>query len=229
MNQGRTQRRQGRQTAPARRSLRWFSIAFAVVALGGVALLATLLLSGRASVATADLRGFAVRGAADAPVTVVEYADYQCPGCGVFATTQEPQLTQQYIDTGKVRLVFHDFPLTRIHPNAVAAAEAARCAGDQGQYWAMHDMLYRNQGQWAERVPPTAQFAVYGQQLGLDGAAFTQCLADGTHTAAIQAAEQAALAANIPQTPTFVVDGTLVTDMAQLIPTIDAALAAKGK
>jgi|SRR5436309_4597280 len=80
-------------------------------------------------------------GLTDAPVTVVEFSDYQCPFCGRFYSTTLPALKRDYIDTGKVRYVFRDYPLDQIHPQARKAAEAAHCAGDQGKYWEMHDRL----------------------------------------------------------------------------------------
>ena len=84
-------------------------------------------------------------GRPDAPVTLVEFSDYQCPFCGRFFSATLSTLKRDYIDTGKVRYVFRDYPLAQIHPQARKAAEAAHCAGDQGKYWEMHDRLFRNQ------------------------------------------------------------------------------------
>ena len=75
-------------------------------------------------------------GAPEAPLTLIEFSDYQCPFCRRFAETTLPLLKRDYIETGKLRYVFRDFPLDRLHPQARKAAEAAHCAGDQGQYWA---------------------------------------------------------------------------------------------
>ncbi|NTW02556.1 MAG: thioredoxin domain-containing protein, partial [Oscillochloris sp.] len=75
--------------------------------------------------------GYYYKGSPDAPIKVVEYADYQCPGCGEFDRTLAPLIDRDYVATGKVQFIYHELPLTSIHPNAQAAAEAARCAGDQ--------------------------------------------------------------------------------------------------
>jgi len=88
-----------------------------------------------------------VRGSADAPVTIVEFSDFQCPYCARVEPTVE-QVMQQY--QGKVKLYFRDFPLSSIHPYAEQAAEASRCAGEQGKYWEYHDMLYQKQTEWAQ-------------------------------------------------------------------------------
>ncbi len=80
-----------------------------------------------------------------APVTLIEFSDYQCPFCGAFYKNTEITLKKDYVDTGKVKLVYRDFPLTQIHPGAQKGAEAARCAGDQGKYWEFHDGVFSNQ------------------------------------------------------------------------------------
>lgn len=165
------------------------------------------------------------RGSANAPVTVIEFADFQCPACGTFATTLEPAIVKDYIDTGKVKFVYHDFPLTQ-HKNAVPAAEAARCANDQKAFWPMHDLLYANQAQWENSTQPGTIFAGYASQLKLDRGAYDQCVSSGTYRAALQTAYDASLKAGINQTPTFLIDGKVYFTN-QLRGAIDAALAAK--
>lgn len=90
----------------------------------------------------------AVKGDANAPVTIIEFTDYQCPFCSRHFEQTFGQIESEYIDTGKVKYVVRDFPLG-FHPNAQKAAEAAECAGDQGRYWEMHDQLFSNQGEWS--------------------------------------------------------------------------------
>ena len=100
-------------------------------------------------------------GKPDAPVTLIEFSDYQCPFCADdFSKARSPHSRRTYIDTGKVRYVFRDFPLDSLHPQARKAAEAAHCAGEQGKYWEMHDTLFKNQRgsqgrQSARRLPAT--------------------------------------------------------------------------
>ena len=94
----------------------------------------------RTSVADAPMLG-----RADAPVTLVEFSDYQCPFCQRFFATTLSAIKKHYVDTGKVRYVFRDFPLDQLHRQARKAAEAVHCAGDHGKYWEMHDLLFQNQ------------------------------------------------------------------------------------
>lgn len=86
-----------------------------------------------------------VEGKVNAPVTLVEFSDYQCPFCSRYYQDAEKQIRQNYIETGKVKFYFRDYPLTQIHIGAQKAAEAARCAGDQGKYWEYHDIVFENQ------------------------------------------------------------------------------------
>ena len=153
-------------------------------------------------------------GRPDAPVTLVEFSDYQCPFCQRFFLTTLPALKKDYIDTGKVRYVFRDFPLDQIHPQARKAAEAVHCAGDQGKYWEMHDVLFGNQ---QALQPP--KLSEHARALGLDGARFDQCLTSGTHAARVHQGLTDGQAAGVQGTPGFVVakttpgdtvDGTLV-------------------
>lgn len=84
-------------------------------------------------------------GSTSAKVTLIEFSDYQCPFCARHFTQTEGQLKKEYIDTGKVKFYYRDFPLSQIHPGAQKAAEAARCAGDQNKYWEYHDLVFQNQ------------------------------------------------------------------------------------
>lgn len=152
-------------------------------------------------------------GKADAPVTVIEYADYQCPGCAFYSTNLEAPFEKDYIETGKVRLIFHDFPLP-MHANAISAAVAARCAGEQSTtaYWQMHDMLYINQRQWSD-IPPREvnnQFATYASQLSLDAPAYAKCLSDSAVTDVVLTNQKASNALGLPGTPSFAVNGVVV-------------------
>lgn len=156
---------------------------------------------------TAD--GFNFRGREDAPVTVTEYADFQCPGCAYFATSVGAAFDKEYVESGQVKFVYHEYPL-RGHPNAVPAAEAARCAADQGGFWKMHDMLFLNQRQWSGLASPEAQFAAYAGQLGLDKTAFQQCMDSGTHRDTIMAAQAAGDALKLTGTPSFAVNDQVV-------------------
>jgi hypothetical protein len=96
-----------------------------------------------------------VKGNPNAKLTLIEFSDYQCPFCRRHAENTLPSLDKEYIATGKVRYVFHDFPLEAIHPQAFKAAEAAHCAGEQQKYWEMHGRLFANQQAWRRRSFPS--------------------------------------------------------------------------
>lgn len=213
----------------SKNNMRTLYIGLGVLAVVAVAVIALVALPNRGqSVAVStELSSFPAKGSPEAPVTVVEYADFQCPGCAYFATNLEAGITQDYVDTGKVRFIYHEMPLNQ-HRNAIPAAEAARCANDQGKFWDMHALLFANQQQWASQARPGPQFGVYAQQLGLDQAAFDQCVSSGKYRATIQAAQRAAFGAGIQSTPTFVIDGQTY-GANDLRGAIDAALAAKGQ
>jgi protein-disulfide isomerase len=149
-----------------------------------------------------------VLGAADAPVTVVEFTDYQCPFCRRFVQTTFPALKRDYIDTGKLRWIVRDMPLG-FHQNAHQAAEAAHCAGDQGKYWEMRDTLFQNNSKLgAEQLPG------YAREIGLDIDAFSACLASNRHQAQIDQSSQEAVRVGITGTPSFIIgtsDGDTVS------------------
>jgi protein-disulfide isomerase len=142
-------------------------------------------------------------GPADAPVTIVEFSDFQCPYCGRFATQTLPQIKQAY--EGKILFVFRDFPLSSIHANAEKAAEAAGCANDQGKFWEYHDILYSNQS-----ALDVASLKSYASQLGLDTATFDECLDSGAHAQEIQKDVQDGTSYGVNGTPAFFVNGLLV-------------------
>ena len=138
-------------------------------------------------------------GSADAPVTVVEFTDYQCTYCLRFIQQTFPRLKEKYIDTGKVRWVVRDMPLG-FHKNAHKAAQAAHCAREQDKFWEMREVLFANARKLEEENLPN-----YAQILGLDMMAFDACLASDRHLAAIDKSMQDAGSVQITGTPTFVV------------------------
>jgi protein-disulfide isomerase len=143
-------------------------------------------------------RGFA-RGPKDAPVTIVEFSDFQCPFCKT-ATATIKQVLDKY--PGKVRLVFRDYPLASLHPQAPKAHEAARCAGDQAKFWEYHDVLF-------ERSPKIApqDLKQYAQELKLNATAFDQCLDSGKYTAEVDKDFQEGVGLGLTGTPSFFING----------------------
>ena len=169
--------------------------------------------------------GYAYKGSPDAPVTVIEYGDFQCPSCAAFATQQEVAFDQRYIETGKVRFIYHDFPLPQ-HNNAVIAAAAARAAGEQGKFWPMHDLLFARQRAWSSSSAIQPLLISYAEAIGLDRQAFEQALTSETFVPALEAARQQSEQRGVQATPTFEVNGRLV-DASQLEAAIAAALQAR--
>ncbi|MEK6917674.1 MAG: DsbA family protein [Nanoarchaeota archaeon] len=169
----------------------------------------------------------AMTGKKDAKVTIVEFSDYQCPFCGRFWTDTLPQIQKNYIDTGKARLVFRDFPLNSIHPFAQKAAEAVECARKQGGdvvYFKMHDKLFANQG--ALDVPSLKKYA---QELGLDATKFATCLDSGETALEVQKDSTEGQSYGVQGTPAFFVNGKLISGAQPFTAfqqAIDAALAA---
>jgi len=119
-----------------------------------------------------------VKGSPDAPVTVVEFSDFQCPFCSRFFEQTLPLIEENYIDTGKIKFVYKDLPLDNLHPNARAAHIAAECADEEGKFWEYHDVLFEKQAGWRSLVSSDlditlSQFAV---DLGMQAASFESCM-----------------------------------------------------
>ncbi|MBP6017188.1 MAG: thioredoxin domain-containing protein [Candidatus Promineofilum sp.] len=154
-----------------------------------------------------DTEGAYSVGNDDAPVVIVEFTDYQCPFCSRHFLQTYPQIKAEYVDTGKVRYVFMDFPLSSIHPQAQMAAEAARCVGEQGAYLTMHDMLFARQQEWGGRDDAAQIFSGYVAELELDTAAFDDCLQSGRQESAVLADLERGVALGINGTPGFFING----------------------
>jgi protein-disulfide isomerase len=142
------------------------------------------------------------KGPADAPVTLVEFSDFQCPFCARVIPTLD-QVTAKYGD--KVRLVFRQFPLD-IHPQAPKAAEASLCANDQGKFWQMHDAMFQDQKKLA-----VADLKATAASIGVDQAAFDQCLDSGKYAAQVQADLKAGMLAGVSGTPAVFVNGRMLS------------------
>ena len=176
-----------------------------------------------------DASGIAL-GPETAKVVVREFADFQCPACGGFEPAVE-QLRKDYVDTNKVRFIFFDMPLEQ-HKNAGVAAQAARCAGEQGHYWQMHDALYAHQAEWADKNVPTNNFQSYAQAVGIDATKMLLCLEAGTEHQAVIRSSGYGDALGVRATPTFAVNGDVYSGSityAQLKGLVDAELAAGGQ
>ena len=145
-------------------------------------------------------------GDPDAPITIVEFSDYQCPFCVRHFQQTYPRIVDEYVDAGIVRYVFKDFPLNSIHPQAAQAAEAARCAGDQDAFLEMHDMLFERQMLWGGQDAAEA-FTGFADDLGLDADAFSQCLASGKYEDAVNVDLGQGIELGVTGTPAFFING----------------------
>jgi len=142
-------------------------------------------------------------GPEDAPVTIIEFSDFQCPYCKRWYDTVYAQLLTEY--SGKIRFVYRDIPLTTIHPEAQAAAEAAECADEQGQYWSYHDALFSGQYDLGAQA-----YMQYAADLGMDTTAFNTCVAERRYKAEVDADAEFAASLNVRSTPTFFINGLAV-------------------
>jgi protein-disulfide isomerase len=141
-----------------------------------------------------------IQGPAEAPVTLVEYGDYECPYCGAaYPIVKEVQARLGE----KLRFVFRNFPITTSHPHAQQAAEAAEAAASQGRFWEMHDVLYENQKRL--RDPDLRDYA---EQLGLDLQKFDEDLAEHVHAARVREDFMSGVRSGVNGTPTFYINGS---------------------
>ncbi|MFZ5366121.1 MAG: DsbA family protein [Patescibacteria group bacterium] len=146
-----------------------------------------------------------VKGEETAKVTMVEFSDFQCPFCARYAKETFPQIEKEYIKTGKVRYIFHHYPLS-FHQYAQKAAEAAECAGEQGKFWEMHDKIFANQ----EKIT-VADLKKYAQTLELPLADFNSCLDSDKYKNKVQGDVSLGGSVGVSGTPAFFINGRLVS------------------
>lgn len=177
-------------------------------------------------VASGPARGYTM-GKADAPVEIIEFGDFECPGCGYFAVVTEPAVRKQLVETGLARFTFFDFPLP-MHKNTIPAHNAAACADDQGKFWEMHDRLFATQDKWNAQATdnPKPFFEKYAEDLGLNKQVWLDCYDARKHEGRIMANVREGERQLINTTPTFIVGtkkyvGTLGSDALKAI--VDSA------
>jgi protein-disulfide isomerase len=195
-----------------------FWLALALVAIIGVGALAFVASRPKAKVTQIDpslpplkAEGY-VLGSPTAPVEVIEFADFECPACGQYATVTEPDIRTNLVNTGQVRVRYMDYPLP-MHKNTWDASLAAACANAQGKFWQMHDALFANQDRWNGEATsrPRPVIADLAKGLGLDMTKYGACMDEETYRPQIQASLAEAEKRQINQTPTFVFNGTVVS------------------
>jgi protein-disulfide isomerase len=154
----------------------------------------------------------AVLGNPNAPVTIIEFSDFQCPFCRKFYKETLPQIKKEYLLTGKAKLVYRDFPLVQIHPGATPAAEGAECAKEQGKFWEMHDAIFDEQ---EKQGSGTVQFTAndvkqWAAKIGLNTSKFNQCLDSGKYKQEVEKDIADGSAAGVTGTPAVFVNGRLI-------------------
>jgi protein-disulfide isomerase len=179
------------------------------------------------SVSAAADRG-RIRGAENAPIWLVEVSDFQCPYCKQWHDQSFAAIDREYVQTGKVRLAYLNFPLSSIHPNARGAAEAAMCASVQGKFWPLHESLFVTQPQWAGTDKPMAKFDSLAVAAGVNAAAWRQCMTSHATAPLIDADRERSSTAGVQSTPTFFIgdrklEGAYPVDSFRVA--IDAAIA----
>lgn len=197
-------------------SPRPFGAILAVVAVVGVATLGWVV-SRPAKVVALDATlppvaaAGIVRGNPDAPVEIIEFADFECPSCEFFNAMVEPEVMQRLVETGEVRFRFMDYPLPN-HANSVAAHNAAHCANEQGRFWEMHDEIFREQDRWngaATRTPKKVLERLAGTA-GLDVPKWSECYDSGRMLPLIAANKKEGERLRVNSTPTFIIGGQLI-------------------
>jgi len=147
-----------------------------------------------------------VKGNPDATVTIVEFSDFQCPFCKRFHQTTLPLILENYVDTGKVKFVYRDFPIVILHPNgAIATALAAECADEQEMFWQYHDKLFQNQKNWERLAAEDVVIVLktFAEELGLDTNQFNDCLNSGKYLDEVNNDLQDGSAYGVTGTPGF--------------------------
>jgi len=175
-----------------------------------------------------------LRGNPDAPVTIIEFADFECPGCAQFAALQEPDVMSRLVDAGLANFRFYDFPLTQIHANTLSAHLAASCANEQGKFWAMHDAIFAAQPEWSTQATsnPRKVLDRLAQEVGLDMTRYGACFDSQRTLPQIQANAAEGTQRGVSSTPTLLVGnrmypgGLAYDDIKKLVDSLRAAPAA---
>jgi protein-disulfide isomerase len=150
-----------------------------------------------------------ITGDTNATVWIVEIGDFQCPACRMWHDSTYAKVKKEYVETGKARMAFINFPL-RQHKNAIPASEAAMCGGAQGRFWEFHDRIYDAQDEWSGLGDAVPFFERMAEALKLDMNAYRKCVSDHVMVPMIQADYQRGVEANVRSTPSFFVGGQLL-------------------
>jgi protein-disulfide isomerase len=208
-----------KKSAPQNRS---FVAIIALITFGGVGYLGylasrptTVITLDAATLPTVASAGI-LKGDPNAPVQILEFGDFECPGCAQYALITGPDVMKRLVETGEVSFRFFDFPLTDtrtgFHLNSVAAHNAAHCGNEQGKFWEMHDRIFAGQHEWNSQATrnPKRVLRGYASELGLDVDKWTECYDSGRMLAQINANRNEGARLRVSQTPSFVIGNQLV-------------------
>ena len=194
-----------------------FWITLGAAAVIGVAALSWLSTRPKATASKIDptlpalkAQGYVI-GSPTAPIEVIEFADFECPGCGQFSLLTEPDIRLKLVNTGQIRMRFMDFPLP-MHKNTWDASLAAACANEQGKFWEMHDQIFLNQDRWNGEATsrPRGPLGDIAQRVGLDMSKYGACMDAETHRAQIQANLAEGERRQVNRTPTFIIGTQMI-------------------
>jgi protein-disulfide isomerase len=212
--------RQARNASSRPKAFFWLLGAIALIGVAAIGYVAskpktgpTEVLNGPDTTNAGPPQGY-LMGKVDAPVKILEYADFECPSCAGFATITEPDVRTRIIEPGLASLTYYDFPLTQ-HRNTVAASNAAACADEQGKFWPMHDRLYQAQDEWNGQATevPKPFFKRYAGEVGVDVAKWETCYDARKYQKRISANLADGLRRGVGSTPSFVIGNKLYRGM----------------
>ncbi|MEX2151821.1 MAG: DsbA family protein [Gemmatimonadaceae bacterium] len=201
------------------RGRRGFYILLGGLAVAGIATLSYMSVAAKSTVSLVDATSAPipnqghVMGSDAAPVEVVEYGDFECPGCGSFATLAEPDIRTRLVNTGLIRFRYVDFPLS-IHPNTFAAHLASWCAGEQGKFWEMHDAIFMNQDRWNTQATRRPERVLEGlaRQVGVNAEQYESCMGSGKYVPQIRSNVDEGSKRGVSGTPTFFIGSKRIAE-----------------
>ena len=218
---GKSAVREARNASSRQKAFYWLLGAIVLVGVAALSYVATKPKSApRDAIQTADTanagpaQGY-LMGKVDAPVKILEFADFECPACAGFSVVTEPDVRTRIINTGLANITYYDFPLT-MHRNTLPASNAAACADEQGKFWPMHDRIFQAQDEWNGEATdsPKPFFKRYAQEVGLDVAKWESCYDARKYQKRISANFAEGLRRGVNRTPSFVIGNKLYEGMA---------------
>lgn len=204
--------REARNASSRPKAFYWLLGIVALVGVASLAYVATRPKAGPRDVAAGPdtsnagpAQGYTM-GNVNAPVQILEFADFECPSCAGFATITEPDVRKRIVETGLASLTYYDFPLSQ-HRNTMAASHAAACADEQGKFWSMHDRIYQAQDEWNGQATdsPKAFFKRYAGEVALDVSRWENCYDSQKYRQRINANLAEGLRRGVNSTPTFII------------------------